>query len=75
MSFDRQFRGLWSITCDACQRTFETNGTWDATPSKSNTIALARSYGWRVGKDKHLCKSCKLSHPRPPTPAAAEERE
>lgn len=56
---ERAFWGLWSIVCDKCGRQFELDGTWDYTPSKENTVAVARSRGWQVGKRGCFCKTCR----------------
>jgi len=55
MTIKRHYWGLWLVVCDVCGRKFELDGNWNATPSKNNTIAYARSYGWRIGKRGTFC--------------------
>ena len=52
---ETNWRGLWWIICDVCGGKFELDGSWSATPSKNNTIAMARSRGWKIGKRGTFC--------------------
>ena len=46
---------IWAV-CDKCQRCVE---RMEATGSVRGAIALAREYGWKVGKDETvICDEC-----------------
>ena len=65
MMLNKQHRGLWMLVCDNkdCYAKFELNGYWDITPSKQNTIRVARQRRWYVGKEKQFC-SLHRPHPK-----------
>jgi hypothetical protein len=61
---DSQQRGNWLIACDkgGCLAKLELDGTWDITPSKQNTISVARRRKWFIGKEQQFCS---LHRPQP----------
>jgi hypothetical protein len=69
---DSQHRGNWLVACDkeGCPAQFELGGFWDITPSKQNTISVARQRKWYIGKEEQFCS---LHRPYPKKRQRQEE--